>query len=320
MTSPSNRLAPAVSRPGGDDLKRLLRTGPFADALRAAIKARGLGLARIHDRLTALGSSVSLATICYWQSGRSQPERRDSLVALAHLESVLELDPGSLSALLGPPRRRGRWLSKVPDGHDMAAWWPDPEAVDDALHGVDTRWDERLTRISQHDLVTVGPNREELSFVSRQVLRAETNGPDRWVAILHLDEHDRPLPLVQPMRHCRLGRVVNRPEDGLLVTELLFDRPLARGETIIIEHALVNRAPYPLATNYERKFRLPVREFALEICFDPAALPRRCMQYVRLEGQAERAGEVAIDETFTTHGVALNFGPGCYGFRWDWDG
>lgn len=216
MVSSSNGLAPAVSPPDREDLQQLLRTGPFADALRAAIKARGLGLARIQERMTALGASVSSATISYWQSGRSRPERRDSLIALAHLESVLELEQGSLSALLGPPRPRGRWLSKVPHNRAMAAWWPDAGTVDDALDGVDTRWDERLSRISQHDLVMVGPDREELSIVSRQVLRAETNGPDRWVAIMHLDEHDRPLPLVQPRRHCRLGRVVKRDRKSVV--------------------------------------------------------------------------------------------------------
>lgn len=212
----------------------------------------------------------------------------------------------------------------MPDNHDFATWWPDPAAVDDAVHEVDTRWDERLSRLSQHDLARVGPNREELSFVSRQVLRAEEDGPDRWVVIMHLDEHDRPLPLVRPRRHCHLGRVVRRPSDGLLVTELLFDRPLARGETIITEHELVNRAPYPLATNYERKFRLPVREFVLEVCFDsaavPLAVPRRCEQFTRLDGQPETRTDVTIDDTHSTHGVALNFGPGCYGFRWSWDG
>jgi hypothetical protein len=139
------------------------------------------------------------------------------------------------------------------------------------------------------------------------------------VAILHVDEHDRTLPLVRPLRHCRLGRVVNRAQDGLVVAELLFDRPLARGETIITEHALVNRAPCPLATNYERKFRLPVREFVLEICFDPAALPKRCLQYTRTEGGREHTTPAFIGKSNSVHGVALNIGPGCYGFRWDWD-
>jgi transcriptional regulator with XRE-family HTH domain len=288
----------------------------FAEVLREAIRARGLGLERIRERLLAQGVSVSLATLSYWQSGRSRPERRDSLAAVSLLESVLEVPAGTLSASLGPPPRRGRWLSTVPDRPDVAAYWPEPDTVEDAVSGVDLRWDERLTRISQHDRVFIGSDGGERSYHSRQVLRAEADGPDRWVLIMHLDEHDRPLPAIWPLRHCHLGRTVRRPADGLLVAELLFDRPLRKGETVITEHELVNVAPYPPATNYERKFRLPVREFVLEICFDPTRLPVVCSGFSQLDD----ADEVVrpVDVNVEVHGVVLNFGPGRYGFRWGW--
>lgn len=319
MPARLHQVVPASDDPAQTELQRLLHSGPFDAALREAIRVRGLGLTRIHDRMRGLDAKVSLATLSYWQSGRSRPERRDSLVALTQLERVLEVPSGSLRALLGPPRPRGRWFGTPATDLGIAAWWPDQAAVDDAVHEVETRWDNRLVRLSQHDVAYVGPGREELSFVSRQVLRAEEDGVDRWVVIMHLDEHDRPLPLIRPRRRCRLGRVVSRPADGLLVTELLFDRPLARGETIITEHELINRAPYPLATNYERKFRLPVREFVLEVCFDPAAVPARCVQYSRLEGEEERSRDVTVDGAPSAHAIAMDFGPGCYGFRWEWE-
>jgi transcriptional regulator with XRE-family HTH domain len=288
------------------------RADSFADALRAAIAARGLGLERIRDRLLRHGVSVSPATLSYWQSGRSRPERRESLQALALLEEILDVERGALAALLGPPRPRGR---RTPDPA-FTAFWPAPAPVADAVSAVDTRWDDRLTRLSQHDLVTVGPDRAERSFRSRQVLRAECAGPDRWVVVLHLDEHGQPPPLIRPVRHCRLGRTVSRPEDGLLVAELLFDHPLNRGETIITEHELVTRPPHPLATNYDRKFRRPVREYVLEVCFDPAALPASCVRHEQWEGADERV--TPVRPAASVHGVALGFGPGCYGFRWEW--
>ncbi|MGQ0840264.1 helix-turn-helix domain-containing protein [Actinokineospora sp.] len=299
-------------------LPDLLDRGPFPDALRAAIRARGLGLERLRQRLRSRGVSVSLATLSYWQSGRSRPERRDSLVALRHLEAVLDLPDGALAALLGPPRPRGRWLGSVGDSPAIGAFWSHPGPVEEAVREVDITWDERLTRISQHDRVLVGPDGGEQAYVSRQVLRAEADGPDRWVVILHTDEHDRPPPTVRPLRHCGLGRVVNRPGAGLMVAELLFDRPLAKGETVITEYELVNAAPCPVDANYERKFRLPVREFVLEVCFDPAAVPDHCEQYTRDEHGVETAQPAELDRSRSVHGVALNFGPGCYGFRWGW--
>ncbi len=289
------------------DLGALLREGPFDAALRAAIRARGLSLDRLREHLRTRGVSVTTATLSYWQSGRSRPERRESVRGLRQLEAVLEVPAGSLVALLGPPRARRSAAAEI------GRFWPDERRIDAAVSDVDTRWDERLTRLSQHDVVTVGAGREELEFRSRQVLRAEADGPDRWVVILHLDEHDRPLPELRSLRGCHPGRSVLKPEDGLLVVELLFARPLERGETVITEHTLVNRAPYPVATNYERKFRLPVREYVLEIRFSPAAVPPVCRRFAEPGEETE-----VIPEAGAVHGVALNFGPGRYGFEWDW--
>jgi len=91
----------------GRDLGQLLETGPFAEALRAAIRARGLGLERIRYRLRGKGATVSLATLSHWQSGRCRPERAESLRALKNLEEVLGVPEGALIRLLGPPRPRG---------------------------------------------------------------------------------------------------------------------------------------------------------------------------------------------------------------------
>jgi transcriptional regulator with XRE-family HTH domain len=92
----------------GREVELLLATGPFEAALRAAIRARGLGLERIRYRLRGRGVSISLATLSHWQSGRCRPERPESLQALRHIEEVLEIPPGSLINLLGPPRSRTR--------------------------------------------------------------------------------------------------------------------------------------------------------------------------------------------------------------------
>ena len=91
------------------ELSRLLAAGPFDVALRAAIRARGLGLDRIRYRLRGRGTTVSLATLSHWQSGRCRPERPESLEALRNLEDILNVPDGSLSRLLGPPRSRARF-------------------------------------------------------------------------------------------------------------------------------------------------------------------------------------------------------------------
>ncbi|MCR3749264.1 hypothetical protein LX88_003238 [Lentzea californiensis] len=278
----------------------------FAQALRTAITNRGLGLERLREHLSQNGVSVSMATLSYWQTGRSRPERQKSLQAVVHLEHILQLPPGHLSELLGPPRPRGRWLRNAPA--PMSAFWSPQTPVEHALNGLDTQWDDQLLRVSQQDFVTIGADRTERVFRSRQVLSASMTGPDRWVVIMHIDDHDRPLPLVSALKNCTVGQVVREPAEGLLVAELLFERPLRKGESVVIEHELVNQDPCPPATNYERKFRLPTREYVLEVTFEGTA-PRSVVQLA--DGSAVAPGHTLLD-------VALDVQPGVRGFSWTW--
>jgi hypothetical protein len=278
----------------------------FAQALRTAITNRGLGLERLREHLSQNGVSVSMATLSYWQTGRSRPERQKSLQAVVHLEHILQLPPGHLSELLGPPRPRGRWLRNAPA--PMSAFWSPQTPVERALNGLDTQWDDQLLRVSQQDFVTIGADRTERVFRSRQVLSASMTGPDRWVVIMHIDDHDRPLPLVSALKNCTVGQVVREPAEGLLVAELLFERPLRKGESVVIEHELVNQDPCPLATNYERKFRLPTREYVLEVTFEGTA-PRSVVQLA--DGSPVAPGHTLLD-------VALDVRPGVRGFSWTW--
>lgn len=193
---------------------------------------------------------------------------------LPALESVLALPPGTLSSLVRHPGPRTR--SDAPSILAEGGLWPDPARVSSLLGQVDTRWDHRLTRISQHDRVLVNADRTEHSLWSMQVLRAIVDGPDRWVAVVHrVDEPACPPPVVTGLRNCHLGRLVHDRESGLLATELLFDRPLMRGETLITEHLLTFGRPAPLAFHYERKLPYRVRMYTQEVCFASSARPRR---------------------------------------------
>ncbi|MGH3713176.1 MAG: hypothetical protein ACRDT4_06900 [Micromonosporaceae bacterium] len=298
----------------GRALGELLRTGPFPDALRAAIKARGLGLDRIQHRLRDEGVRISQATLSYWQSGLRQPERDSSLDAVTRLESVLRLPPGSLTSLLGPPRPRGRRRPGVP----LEKLWPEPEGIAEAVSEVGAAWEESLTRVSSHDRVLVDAERNGRRLQRRLVLRAEDDGCDRALFVFQLDEHGRVPGEIEPSARCRVGQVVTHIESGLIVAELLFDHPLTRGETTVIEYALVNSPPYPPATHFDMHFSKRIREYVVEIQFDPAAVPVRCLQHSSEPGQPERTRVLTLDNASSVHAVALDFGPGVYGIRWDW--
>lgn len=72
----------------------------FATELRAAIRASGLGLDRIQDRLRRRGIPISVTALSYWQSGKRQPVRARSISAIHALEEILGRPRGSLVGLI----------------------------------------------------------------------------------------------------------------------------------------------------------------------------------------------------------------------------
>src|SRR2546423_11318741 len=81
----------------------VLHTGPFHDALRAAVGSRGLTLDRLRAHLARRGIPIALSTLSDWQHGKRRPAAEDSLRAVRALEEVLGLHPATLVRLLVAP-------------------------------------------------------------------------------------------------------------------------------------------------------------------------------------------------------------------------
>jgi hypothetical protein len=288
--------------------------------LRAAIQRSGLTLEGVVAAVEARGVTLSVSTLSHWQSGRSAPTRKGSLVVVDHLEHVLGAPPGALRTLVRPSRGGGRRPVESRMS-PVAAPFSKGERVRELLAQVDMSSDEKLMRISQHDRCWVGPDRSKESLLVRQVLRATEDGADRFV-IAFWHDTCQPLPQVLPLRGCRVGRMVRDREAAVLVAELLFSRPLLRGETVVTEHELRRLAPAPHepVDSYGRSLRHPAREYLLEIDFSPAALPARCEQVTDPEGHPELAARrvLALDDG-RVHALATGFGPGVFEVKWSWD-
>jgi len=292
----------------------------FSRTLRAAIGASGLGLERVQHRLRLRGADLSVATLSYWQSGRSVPGRRTSFAALTHLEDVLNLRPGELASLV--PRRTtdGRGVDAVrPLGEIMGLGITLPGLVAE----LDARVRRQLETVSEHNTITVGPDRAQHSRWVRHVVRAAAGGADRMLLFNHHEDDDAPLPTLVPLVHCTNGPRHILSEPAVVVSELLFDRALAKGESIIIEYRVEYAAPFPRDVWHELRRRMPLREFVLEIRFDPAAVPTRCEWYVRDlnhgVGDVEGVRPVRLDANHAARVIQHDLPPSAYGLRWAWD-
>jgi hypothetical protein len=284
-------------------------SGSFADVLRTAIEVRGLGLERIRDRLDAQGISLSVATLSYWQSGRSQPGRKQSMAALPHLEALLALEKGSLQRALAPPRERGRRGPVL----ELDKVWPEPPQTR-VLRSLDTRWDTELERISLHDVVTLGADRTQTSLKVRQILRARCDGPDRGVVMHCLEDPLAGPPEIRAVRGCRLGAIARNVPSGIVGCELVFLEPLRRGQTVVVDYEVVNAPPRPHELRHTRRLRLPMRQYLLEVRFDPAALPAAAFHVQ--DGLDVRSLE--LDAEHSLHVVDTDGTAGITGVRWTW--
>ncbi|MFC5752826.1 hypothetical protein [Actinomadura rugatobispora] len=303
----------------------------FAGALRQAIQASGLTLERIRHRLAQRGLTVSVASLSYWQRGRSRPRSR---AVVATLEEILRVPGGSLLELLDDPvpgavpargglaGGRGGAVQQPSSGGQAGAdreLWPDPERYARVVGQLDRSGDHRVERLSVHDLYRLGPDRRPRALAVREVLRATGDDVDRVVRVHPVEDlAPGPGPRLEPdlagLRYCRPGRV--RAEGGLIGFELIFDRVLASGDTVVIEYELSRPA-----AEYERRFPRPVRDYLAVVQFHAEMLPARCYGFAREGGGAprRRLGELWIGASGSAHLALGDVRRGIVGIEWEWE-
>lgn len=287
----------------------------FATALRAAISARGLSLDQIRRSLARHGITVSVATLSYWQSGRSRPERASSLAAIGPLEETLGLPRGFLGSRL-PPLRRS--LAAPTDSYSSSSLEPGDPQQDRAAAAVaqlGLSFDDGLARVSYHDRVEFRKDRTEGPRYVRTVFTAQREGVDRFPVWLESDDPDC-YPIVTALTNCRVGVIREFPELAGVAVELIFDRPLHLGETTLVEHCLElvgQRRPQRML---RRVLGTPTRELVLEVKFARAALPALAHELVIVGGE-ERRRELSVYPTIQS--LFTDCVPGRYSVHWEWD-
>lgn len=282
----------------------------FPAALRAAVEASGLGLERIQRRLRERGVEVSIATLSYWQSGRSRPRRESSLHALGELETILKLRPGALADMLtthdvsSPPL--------APIGALAATLGPGVE-IPAAFARLDARLHRAIELVSDHITTTVGPDRTHRSHHARRVIRAVADGVDRVILVNRVDDKAAAPPAIVALSHCAVGARDTLPGTSTQLTELLFDRSLDRGESIMVEFQLEYGPPAPRDPFREQYHGLPLRELVMEIQFDVAVAPVQCEWY-----QRDDVRSLQLTSTRSALVVARDLPATPYGVRWAW--
>ena len=289
----------------------------FAEVLRDAIRDRGLPLDRLQQRLAASGTPVSIATLSYWQTGRSIPFRSASLAALIELERALELAPGHLSRLL-EDARSARSLQKL---EGRARTLPLSGLATNLAQSLGLSFASTLRNVSVHCRLFVSSERIEVREEVRLVLTAHRADNQAYPVVQRQLTESRITPRVVAGTGFTLGRTVAVPERQLLLAELLPMRQLEPGENLMAEYT-VHWAPVQVPTTaHERSSTRGFRELVLQVDFDPAAVPRT-VSYRSRANNDEPVPDTGITVPIVD-GVAqfvrLNVPPGVHGLYWSWD-
>lgn len=321
------RLGDRRARSTPDPDRRREQVAGFAAAVRQGIAGRGLSLRGLERLLVAeygpLASSV--ATLSAWQTGSSTPPRtptgRSRVLAL---ERCLGVPAGDLALLM-------------PGGAAVPP--PRPPARLDGLGFRHARFKHLLTAMAgSQQVLPVSLTKEHRLGASRRPLctkitmrvRAAHDGVDRYWFVDA--SHARLHPTVVETAGCRADRVVPEPggagalppDQRLVAVELLFDRPLARGEHHVFSFLVQYDAEIGAPRGAEPLFRHvqihPCERLDLTVSFDRRSLPSDVLQCRwRDRDLRELRREVkTVPGCVAYQLVVADPVPGGYGWRWSW--
>ncbi|MFI2199358.1 hypothetical protein ACH47Z_00965 [Streptomyces sp. NPDC020192] len=302
------------------ELDTALRGGPFHVALRAAIAARGLPLQRVQHHLSRHGVKVGVTSLSYWQQGARRPQRPESLRAVRALEEILQLPDESLIRLLTDTHERT--VAGHPGARSYRALIEASDVLDRLRAGLGRPSDCGLHTLGHHEYVRIGARRELAGREAHHIVRADRDGVDRFLAVHHGDPGCRPQDIrVRALENCRTGRVRWDQDTGVLVAELLFGTALRSGDTFLFRYGIEDGTAGP-SREYLHRFCSPGGQYALQVRFDPAALPAHCHRFAQPSAAAPRSGRQELPLTgphHCVHVVEPRIRPGIVGIAWDWE-
>jgi hypothetical protein len=298
-------------REAGSSLARVLYTGPFHAAFRAAVTYRGLTLERLRAHLARRGITVGLSSLSDWQLGHRRPAGANSLQAVLALEEILGLPPRALIRLLMTPVGGEVRTRRGLDEHSGV--------LADLLDELPGARDRTVDILNAHEKVSIDADRRVAAIWLRTVVRARRDGVDRYVVRFFGDPGCAVSRIaIDALENCRLGRVLRHPA-GVLVAEVLFGEALRAGETWVYETRIAD-GNGPQCTEHAHGFRYPGEQYVLEVRFDPAALPVDCHVFAQpgLYDERHRTADITLNAEHAAHLYAAGTETGLLGIGWRW--
>lgn len=293
-------------------IPRAARSGnqSFADVLAEAVSSRHITLDRLSQELKAAGTPVSIATLSYWQTGRSIPTRVRSLEALAVLEQLLRLPAGHLAAALpGDVPTQDSALSQLHGDDRMVR----------LLAELDFPPRQGFTTQTMHHRTHFSLRERQQRETVIQLIQADEDQLRRIPLMQQAEEGQTPPEMTDPVG-CRIGERVSSVELGLTLIELELDQPLQLGEMAVLEHTTTWPVHDSPIHTFAHAMLRPVSFLVLELLFADA-LPRH-VDYLRyqlgaLDPDVDQAPGQPLEGTDFFQLALANAAAGTHHIRWE---
>lgn len=283
----------------------------FPVAFRTAVKRSGRSLESLRRRLDERGTAVSIATLSYWQSGRSQPQRAGSLEAVAHLEEILGVPRGHLLGRLGPRRRPGpaRELPRA------AALPVELALASRAMEQLGFGAHLELVDLTVHDTLDVDASGVPRVRTIRNVVRAMRDGAQRLPALLATTQPSGERATFTAVSGCRVGRTISHDAEGVFAAEIILERALRVDETAAAEHRVTLPLDLDPDQSIEYLLQHRVTELMIWVRFHPDKLPRTVETFSVVDGVTS-SSLLRLGSSTSAQHVMHRVGPGRVGIRW----
>lgn len=281
---------------------------PFAEALRAAIDARGVSLVWLRDHLAERGSPASLTTLSYWRSGQRHPAGSGSLGAVRGLEELLEVPEGHLVSLLVPSGAGPRGRSAFPfDDADRRA------AIEETFAALEAAPMSQLHVLSAHVAADVD-EQGRLARCSYRVLTQVVSGTVTEIPFAEILPTPAAVPpAVSVIAGGTVCRSHHHPDGQVSGFVFATERAVTAPDAIVIEWAVDYPPGYADLSESSCAVIRQAREVIVWVRFHPDKLPLWCEEYTDDDTDVRT---VDLGTGTTVHAVRTRFGPGELGVRW----
>lgn len=294
-----------------EGIRRETGSEDFAGALRRGIADRKVTLAWLQDRLRDRGNTVSMATLSYWRSGKRRPEGAQSRAAVHDIESLLELEKGSLTQLIGPTQR----LGVLPSPQVLYEEERIEKAIAESLVRLGAAMPENLRELSSHMIIDVGEDGCMASRSIRSVLQA-TSGSITELPFLEVEPGGSDVaPVIRRVVGARTTRTYTHPLKEVHGVVFELDRPLTTARTTIIEFDVDFPPEYPRIREQTHGLFRSSRDQLIWVRFHPDAVPDWFEEFTE-SPEGDAVTPRPLDGGTSVHMIRPRFGPGVLGVRW----